>query len=439
MKLAIFARRLPAVLLGLALSACGGSSDSGGSFSGECSVLNQNQFVIDTMQQWYLWYDQLPTLNPANYNSPDAMLDALIDPVSNPVDRFSYLTTQAEEDALFGDSQFVGFGFRQQSDVDAGTVTVLDVFEGGPAFQGGLDRGSRLQAIDGVPIATVLASDGGLSAALGPAEVGYQIEVVFLNQAGALLTSTLTKNVVTIPPVTGTRIFQLNGKQTGYLVLRNFVDPGVPALNNAFSQFRAAGVTQVIIDLRYNGGGLVRTLQHLANLLGSRIANSSGAVFSALVYNDKNSGRDEQLLFSTEPLFASLDLEALVVITTPSTASASEMLINGMAPWVDTATVGRETFGKPVGQLGFRFCEQVLRPVSFQTVNALGEGDYFDGIPPTCIAGDDAAFDFGQDGEASFDTAVHWLQFGFCPPTALADRPSRAPAPPPRWQLNDAF
>jgi carboxyl-terminal processing protease len=439
MRMAIFARRLPAVLLGLALSACGNSSDSGGTFSGECSVVNQNQFVIDTMQRWYLWYDQLPTLNPVNYSSPDAMLDALIAPVRDPADRFSYLTTQAEEDALFGDSQFVGFGFRQQTDLDAGTVTVLDVFEGGPAFQGGLDRGSRLQAIDGVPIAAVLASEGGLSAALGPAEIGYQIEVIFLNQAGELLTSTLTKDTVTIPPVTGTRIFQLNGKQTGYLVLRNFVDPGVPALNNAFSQFRAAGVTQVIIDLRYNGGGLVRTLQHLANLLGSRIANSSGAVFSALVYNDKNSGRNEQLLFATEPLFQSLDLEALVVITTPSTASASEMLINGMDPWVDTATVGRETFGKPVGQLGFRFCEKVLRPVTFQTVNALGEGDYFDGIPPTCIAGDDVAFDFGETGEVSFDTAVHWLQFGFCPPTALADRPARPTAPPPRWQLNDAL
>jgi hypothetical protein len=180
------------------------------------------------------------------------------------------------------------------------------------------------------------------------------------------------------------------------------------------------------------------TLQHLANLLGSRIANSSGAVFSALVYNDKNSVENRQLLFATEPLFGSLDLEALVVITTPSTASASEMLINGMAPWVDTATVGRETFGKPVGQEGWRFCEKVLRPVTFQTVNALGEGDYFDGIPPTCIAGDDVAFDFGQTGEASFDTAAHWLQFGFCPPTALADRPARATAPP-RWQLNDAL
>jgi carboxyl-terminal processing protease len=171
MRLAVFARRLPAVVLGLALSACG-SSGSDNSFSAECSILNQNQYVIDTMQQWYLWYDQLPALNPANYNSPEAMLDALIAPVSNPTDRFSYITTQAEEDALFGDSQFVGFGFRQQSDVDAGTVTVLDVFEGGPAFQGGLDRGSRLQAIDGVPIAAVLASEGGLTAALGPAGSG---------------------------------------------------------------------------------------------------------------------------------------------------------------------------------------------------------------------------------------------------------------------------
>ena len=436
MSLAMTLHRLSAVLFGLALSACGGSSSSD-PITGDCSIPAQNQAVYNTMQQWYLWYEKLPTLNPASFDSPQALLDALTDPVTDPVDRFSYLTTQAEEDAIFGASQFVGFGFRQQPGDDS--VTVLDVFEDGPADQAGLDRGSSILAIDGVPIAAVLASEGGLSGALGPAEIGYQVEMNFRNQAGDEITATLTKATVTIPPVTATQVFDLDGRQTGYLVLRNFVDPGVPALNTAFTQFRNANVTQVIVDLRYNGGGLLRTLEHLANLLGSRAVNQSGAIFASYVYNDKNTGRNENFLFATTPPAAAVDIDRLVVITTPSTASASEMLINGMAPWVDTATVGRETFGKPVGQLGFRFCEQVLRPVSFATVNALGEGDYFDGIQPTCPAADDVAFDFGATGEASFDTAVHWLQYGFCPPVVMAERavaPARAPQ---RWRLNDAL
>jgi carboxyl-terminal processing protease len=435
-----FARRLPALLLGLVLAGCGGSGGSGSSAIGDCAIPNQNQYVYDVMRQWYLWYNQLPTLNPATLNSPEATLQALIAPVRNPVDRFSYITTQAEEDALFGASQFVGFGYRQQ--IGAQSVTVVDVFEGGPADQGGLDRGSRLQAINGVPIADVLASEGGLAAALGPPEVGFQVTMTFLNRAGEQRTSTFTKDVVTIPPVTGAQVFELDGRQTGYLVLRNFVDPGVPAMDAAFNQFRAAGVTQVIIDLRYNGGGLLRTLQHLANLLGSRIVGGSGAVFATLQYNDKNTGRNETLPFASQPLDNALDLQRLVVITTPATASASEMLINGMDPWVETVTVGSVTFGKPVGQLGFRFCEKVLRPISFQTVNALGEGDYFDGIAPTCPAADDPSFAFGVAGEASFDAALHWLRFGVCPPSVgLEERILALPIERerPRYRPNDAL
>ncbi|MFU8896716.1 MAG: S41 family peptidase [Gammaproteobacteria bacterium] len=408
--------RISAVLFGLVLSACGSSSDSSAIIApgGECSIPAQNQAVYNTMQQWYLWYDKLPSLDPTTFESPQALLAALTAPVTDPVDRFSFITTQAEEDALFGDSQFIGFGFRQLTGVDS--VTVLDVFEGGPADQGGLDRGSLLLAIDGVPIDVVLNSEGGLSGALGPAEIGYEVEVTFRNQAGEVGVATLVKDTVTIPPVTATQVFQVDGRQTGYLVFRNFVTPGVAALNEAFAEFRDAGVTQLILDLRYNGGGLVSTLEHLANLLGSRAVGETGAVFASYQYNDKNTNRNMDFLFALNPPAAAIDLQQLVVITTPATASASEILINGMAPWVDTATIGRETFGKPVGQLGFRFCEKVLRPVSFQTVNALGEGDFFDGIEPTCAAPDDVAFDFGQAGEASFDAAVHWLRFGFCQP-----------------------
>ena len=408
--------RLSAVLFGLVLSACGSSSDSGTIIApdGECSIPAQNLAVYNTMQQWYLWYEKLPTLDPTTFESPQALLDALTEGVTDPVDRFSYLTTRAAEDALFGASQFIGFGFRQLT--GEASVTVLDVFEGGPADQAGLDRGSVLLAIDGVPIDTVLSSEDGLTGALGPAEIGFEVEIAFRTQAGEQVVATFVKDTVTIPPVTAAQVFELDGQQTGYLVFRNFVTPGVAALNEAFAEFRAAGVSQVILDLRYNGGGLVSTLEHLANLLGSRAVGESGALFASYQYNDKNTNRNLDFLFALDPPAAAIDLKRLVVITTPATASASEILINGMAPWVETATVGRETFGKPVGQLGFRFCEKVLRPVSFQTVNALGEGDFFDGIQPTCAAPDDVAFNFGETGEASFDAAVHWLRFGFCQP-----------------------
>ena len=436
MNVAALRARSLALLAGLALGACGGGSDGPAPITGDCAIPQQNQAVYDTMQQYYLWYEELPELDPRGFASPQALLDAL---VLKPLDRFSYLTTQAAEDALFGAGQFVGLGFR--SAIRNDELRIADVFEDGPADGAGLVRGSTILAIDGVPAADLLATPGGLTAALGPAELGYEVTLQFRNPDGAEFNVAVAKDVVTIPPVSAVRIFAVNGRPTAYLLFRNFVSPSIPALDRAFAELRAAGVTQLIVDLRYNGGGLVSVLEHFANLLGSRIA--PGAVFAAYEHNDKNSERDRQFLFASEPLEAALQLERLVLITTPATASASEMLVNGMPPYVTTATVGRETFGKPVGQFGFRFCEQVLRPVSFRTVNSLGQGDYFDGIPADCPAGDTLDVAFGQPGEASFDTAVSWLEQGFCPQPVETLAPLRVltdePAPErPRWQPNDA-
>jgi carboxyl-terminal processing protease len=445
MKASAWTTRLASLLFGLALAGCGGSSNSGNSGGGllpvfePCSIAAQNRSLHQVMQEYYLWYREMPTVDPVRFASPEILLEALR---FLPVDRFSYLTTVAEEEALFGASQFVGLGFRTA--IIAGRLFASDVFEGGPADAGGLMRGSELLAINTIPVAELLETPDGLSDALGPAEVGYELVIRFQNPGDEAIAATFVKNVVTIPPVTAVRIFEVNGKPAGHLVLRNFVQPGIAALDAAFAELRAAGVTQLVIDLRYNGGGLVRVMEHLANLLGSRIA--PGAVFASYRHNDKQAARDESFLFRATPLAAALDLERVVFITAPGTASASEMLINGMAPVVSTATVGRQTFGKPVGQLGFQFCERVLRPVSFRVVNGLGQGDYFDGIPADCPAGDTLAVPFGTEGEASFDAAVFWLQQGFwAPAEAFALRQDVEPsaveppaAQPRRWTPNDA-
>jgi carboxyl-terminal processing protease len=421
--------RLAALSVGFLLAACGGSDD-------ECSIPSQNRAVYDTLLHWYLWYQELPVVDPASYPSPEALLAAV---TYKPLDRFSYITTQAEEEALFGASQFVGLGFRTL--IADNAVWATDVFEGAPAAGAGLLRGSLILAVDGVPIEEVLAAPGGFAGALGPPEVGYELTLDFRNPDGEERSETLAKDVVTIPPVTAARSFELAGVATGYLVFRNFVLPGVAALDEAFAEFEAADVRQLIVDLRYNGGGLVRVMEHFASLLGSRPWPSQP--FASYRYNDKNTASNETFYFVDPPPEGALALERLVFITTGATASAAETLVNGMPPYVSTATVGAPTYGKPVGQLGFLFCEKVLRPVSFQTVNSLDEGDYFDGIPVDCAAGDTLERAFGTAGEASFDAAVFWLEQGFCPPqlapmSESAPAYTRQPPEPAPWRINDA-
>jgi carboxyl-terminal processing protease len=420
------------LVFGLALAACGsGSSRSSGIADDDCSIGAQNLAVYQTLQEYYLWYQELPEVDPLSFASPQALLDAVI---FKPLDRFSFIRPAAEEDAFFGFGEFIGLGFR--SSIAGGVVQASDVFEDSPAEAGGLVRGSRILAVDGVPIAQVLAAPGGFSGALGPAEVGVQVTLDFQNPDGGQFSEVFTKAVVAIPPVTAARVFEIDGVPTGYLVFRNFVEPGIDALDTAFATFRAANVTQLIVDLRYNTGGLVSVLEHFADLLGSRVAPA--VVFARYEHNDKQSSRDREFAFSATPPAAALLLSRLVFITTEASASAAEMLINGMDPVLTIATVGSPTFGKPVGQLGFRFCEQVLRPVSFRTVNGLGVGDFFDGIPADCAATDTLDVAFGTPGEASFDTAVHWLEQGFCPQVAMRRLPEE-PVARPRYELIDVL
>ena len=240
----------------------------------------------------------------------------------------------------------------------------------------------------------------------------------------------LTKRVATIPTVSLTRTFRVDGRTVGYLFFRNFVQPSYAALDDAFAALKEAGATELVIDLRYNGGGLVDVATHLAGLVGGPVTD--GRVFGEYRHNDKNTRLNETLRFANPP--QTLTLQRLFVITTRSSASASELIINGLRPHIPVIVIGGTTYGKPVGQYGFSFCDKVLAAVSFSIVNADGQGDYFDGIAPTCTAGDDVEHDLGTGEEASLAEAFRYIRTGQCSPTTLApeSRTMRARASPER-------
>jgi len=425
-----------AIVVGLVVIAAGcGGGGSGGTIvqpPASCSVLDENLFILEAMQEYYLWNDRLPTADPASYATPDAFLDAL----RVPEDIFSYLTTQAEEDAYFGAGQYAGIGF--QSREGAGEVRLLDVYEGSPADLGGLKRGDSILSVEGRPISEVLANEG-FTASLGPPEVGVTVELGWRDVDGNEFTAVFTKTVVTIPPVSSATVLDTTAGQVGYLNFRAFVEPADAALNQAFADFRAAGVSELVVDLRYNSGGLLAIAEVLADLVGGTV--TQGQVLYSLEYNANNAFRNETRFFRDTA--NALDMQRVVFITTPDTASASEMVINGLLPFVDVVLVGDTTFGKPVGQLGFLFCDKVLRPVSFRTVNAVGNTDFFDGFQPDCQAADDLDGAFGDPAEASLAEAIHYLENGACSAAAASTLKSAAPAGKPvgsrgRWSLLDA-
>ena len=168
--------------------------------------------------------------------------------------------------------------------------------------------------------------------------------------------------------------------------------------------------------MRYNGGGLVSVAQHLAGLIGG--PPLVGQVFVQFTHNDKQTSRNTAYRFESKP--QALGVSRLVVIATPGSASASEAMINGLRPYMDVKVVGDRTYGKPVGQYGFDFCDKVLYPVAFLVTNARGQADFFGGIPADCAAADDLDRPLADAREASLAEALSVLRSGRCSGQAAA-------------------
>jgi C-terminal processing protease CtpA/Prc len=380
----------------------------------QCSIVGQNTFVRDRLRDIYLWYPELPDLDPALYDSPEAYLEAVR---FRPLDTsFSYVTSAAASTAFYSSSQFIGIGFSMTL-VGERKIRVTQVFPDSPASEAGLARGDYLTAINGRSVEELLAT-GQLDAELGPPEIDVTVEIRFQSPFAEERSAVVTKRPVTIPTVSQTAVFDVNGLPVGYLHFRNFVEPSVGALDSAFAEFRARGVVDVILDLRYNGGGLIDVARHLGSLIGG--SRTLTQPFVELYHNDKNQFRNRVFRFD----FASetLDLPRLVVIATKGTASSSELVIQGLKPFIPVTVVGDRTYGKPVGQYGFDFCDKVLYPVSFENRNAQGESGYFDGIPVDCPASDNLDRPLGDPMESSLREALYVIERGECSPE------SRTPA-----------
>ncbi len=375
-----------------------------------CTTVGQNLFVRDVFNDLYYWYEHIPDLDAAQFDSPQEYLEAIR---YRPLDRgFSRISSRAETEAFYSESQFIGFGFSTRSELmDDGAVQmrVSQVFEASPAAAAGLQRGDVIAGAGGRAI-TDWWRAGELGNAFGPAEIGVQTTIVYLRGGADPVEVALTKQLVTIPTVSTTRLYDVGGVKVGYIFFRNFVQPSVGALDAAFAQLEEAGARELILDLRYNGGGLVSVAQHLASLVGG--ARTEGLVLGEYAYNDKNAFRNHTLRFE-RPRHA-LNLDRLFVITSRSTASASELVINGLRPFLPVIAIGDRTLGKPVGQNRIDFCDKSLFPVAFAIRNANGEADYFDGISATCSAVDDLAYQIGDPVEPSLAEALQFIDSGAC-------------------------
>ncbi len=457
------ARLALSLLLSVSLVACGGGGSSspgipvgggGGTGGGgtptptACSLRAQQDFADSVLNEWYLFPDLLAPADPANFNSVQSFLDARVAPARalKRDEGFTFATSIAEENAQIASGATAGFGIRLFYDTAARRLFVQEAFEAGNGFGAGLDRGSEITAIGttSANLETVsnLFASGGVQAvvnALGPSTAGTTRVLRFTQPGGAVIERSITKTEFALDPISdryGALILNDGPRRIGYLNFRTFiVATSDRELVNVFQNFASQGINEFIIDLRYNGGGLVRIGELMGDLLRD---NRTGQVFSRTVLRASKSSLNETDLFDATTRFyrpASDDfgpeeplpqvaVNKIAFITTGASASASELVANAMIPYLgnNMALVGSNTSGKPVGQSGFDFaaCDLRIRAVTFQTLNANNQGDYFDGlasvVPNTCRAGDDITRPFGDPQEASIAAALDFLAGRACTP-----------------------
>ncbi|MBX7528569.1 S41 family peptidase [Qipengyuania vesicularis] len=434
-------RTLLSATLAVSLAACGGGDGStrtstgggtgggGGGGSASCTLSDRQDWALAALQEWYLFPDLLDTsVNKASHSSLQSYLDALVAPArAQGKDRFfTYITSIQEETDLINNGSNAGFGIRLSYDTVADRVFILEAFENGPAFPAGFDRGTEILQINGQSVSTLMANGGpaAVSNALGPSDPGVTRSFVIQDTAGVQRTVNVTKAEYPLDPVSdryGVKVLDDGaGGQVGYINLRTFIVQGAgPQLRTAFTQFRSQGITNIILDFRYNGGGLVSVAELLGDLMAEGL---EGQVFSRTELRPSKSSENSTELFSNQA--EQIDVMKLAVIGSDGTASASELVTNSMIPYLgdNIALIGANTFGKPVGQFAFdrSACDDRLRAVAFKTVNRDGQGEYFNGLadvmPNTCRADDDYTKQLGDPDEASVAAALDFIAGRTCTP-----------------------
>jgi carboxyl-terminal processing protease len=371
----------------------------------DCSVSGQNEFVYRLMKDTYLWYNHVPDTDLSLFDSPEALLS---DIRYSDLDRWSYISDMDEYYAYYEEGKYIGLGFSLLYDSESG-ARIMFVYNDSPAHNSGLARGDRLVEINGMTIEEVEAEDT-WDTVFGEDIEGVQVTLLIEKPDESRQELLLVKETVEINTVLHHDVLEIGNKKIGYIVFTRFLMTSLEELTPVFTRFKNEGVDELILDLRYNGGGRVVVAKYLADLIAGE--NADDMIFQKYIHNDKYRDWDDVITFSRYPV--SLNLSRLIVIATNKTASASEMLVNGLKPFLDVVVVGGATTGKPVGMYGHDFCDKHISPIEFKVANANDESDYFSGINPACVSDDDFERQLGDIEEDALKEALYYIAMDEC-------------------------
>lgn len=419
--------RLPGVALAALLAGCGGGGggDSGGTAApaapASCELVAQKDWLRAEMADRYYWSGQSPNPEPGPYASVAAYFGALqfTGNTGAPADRWSYISDTASYEQFFAEGRTLGYGVFVNGNELSLPLKVRYTEAKSPAALAGVQRGDTIVSVNGRPAADIVARAD--FAALSPAREGESVTLELESASAVRRSVSLLAATYDLTPVpAATTLTRADGSKVGFVVLKDFITQAEAPLRDGIAQIRAAGAKELILDLRYNGGGRVST----ANVLASLIAGSArnGQVFTELRYNAKQTALNSTFrIEATDPGF-----ERVIVLTGSRTCSASELVVNGLKPFLNVVTLGSATCGKPFGFNPRANCGSTYSAVNFESFNAAGAGRYYDGIGASCAATDTFSGKLGSADEPMTARALGVLGGAACTAGAAAAMDKRA-------------
>ena len=358
------------------------------------------EVLDEIMEEWYLWNDELPALNVNNYNDLNTYFnDLLVDQ-----DKWSFIANLDALLAFLNNGTYTGYGFDLQFEEGDNTPRVSLVYNQSQLYDEGITRSWKLLKINN-QITSSMSEDqirGLLS--------DNAITLLFENNLGEQKSLDLAKKEMNQNTVIKRSVIPTLSKKVAYLVFDSFLGSSEAELNEAFDYFNAEGAEELVLDMRYNGGGSTEIANQLAGLISGN--NYAGDIFSKYIFNESKSNENFSEQFITQG--SAHHFDRVFVITTSATASASELVINSLIPYMGAENIkliGTKTHGKPVGMNVFQVPEFNLAvlPITFHITDKNNEGYYFGGIPVEHEVEDDITHNWGDIDESNLKAALDYI------------------------------
>lgn len=432
---------------------------TGPTTSGTRAELTKDSIYLYAKDTYY-WNERIPAYDifkPRSLTDNEAVLDAIIALPGSPIDKYSFLDDGAVSAVLAGVSGDYGFSVFYNTSPSSDDLRIKYVSPNSPAAAQGLKRGYRITKLNGT---TNLSTD--LSTTLdfvGNAIFGNaaSVSLTVLKPDGSSQELVISKASYSNNPIFLTKVIQVGSKKIGYIVYNSFTSNSKTTLATEIGKFQSAGATELIVDLRYNGGGSVSTADDFTDLIAPTAFN--GQVMYTTVWTKKMQEGKANILVnqplldaqgklqlpSSDPKYAppkngkyytyadisylpdnnsgnvelfnkigTAEFKKIYFLVLGGTASASELLINNLKGVMstDVKLIGRQTYGKPVGFFAIHIDKLDLYIPQFETKNNKNEGGYFNGMTVDYPINDDVTKDFGDPTEKLIAAALSYSEKG---------------------------